>query len=81
MTARRKAYVVQFAPLTDGRVDECRIEGRNFDPIVDDRAFCSPAAHIRDISISDFIPFERRTDQLDADLNRYRKICRTIPFE
>src|SRR5262249_6369278 len=58
VTARCKTDVVKFASLTESRVDECSIEHRRFGPIIDNGAFGTPT-HVRDVVISDFVPFQR----------------------
>ena len=64
---RMRSRRCQLAALTECGVHECRIQGRNFGAVVDHGAFAA-AAHFDNVSIGNFIPFQSRADQLDADL-------------
>src|SRR5580765_2327840 len=67
MTTGGKADVIEFATLTEGGVDKCGVQYRSLGAVIDDGTFGAPT-HIGDIAISDLVPFQRRADQLDADL-------------
>jgi 6-phosphofructokinase len=67
VTARGKADVIELAALTEGRIDERRIQSRHSVAVVDHRAFAAPS-HVGDVAVGNFIPLQGGTDQLDSNL-------------